>query len=759
MKSIRNHTVKYIALLMIAILFLGIGALPKPQVFADETGITQEVKDELAANGKYMLKASNQNLALYVEGSAGHFAVVNKKTNAIWYSIPQDIKEDKISKGATINENKSELILEYMGVQDVNTSNEKQKTNSQVACVVNGMITVEDIDNGVTVLYEFDEEELDIKIPVKYVLHEDYLETSIDIENIDEGNKALIVSIKFLPNFGAANPNKTGYLFIPDGSGAVAGFNRGIVPYKEYNKPVYGSDKAVVEDEKSVFEEDIRFPVFGTVIDGAGAMMGIITKGDGAATIAAKTGSSKHYYNAISSQLMYRIYSETNGLYAVKKDGSTLIYTLTETPFGLKSYDVRYYFLDEAESSYVGMAKKYRKYLIDEKGLEKRLSKPSLALNIYGSIETPANFLGITYNKKRELTTFEQAQKILSDLKSNGVNDITVQYIGWNNNGVFNRQFPDDADALSILGGNDGFESLVSYFDKNKLNYYFTTDFVEFSESTWFGASAKGDAVKAPNGDVATQYQYSMVTYEQKLYDYTWVYAKPTSLPDITEDFLEDYKSLGLKSIGLSNIGSMVYSDFETDEGTYRSVNVNKVAEFLSKVDIEDMAIDGGNAYALPYSSMVFNAPMTSSNYDIFEYDVPFYQMVLHGYVNYTTPTAVQTIDIRGTFLKCLETGSDMLFSCMGDDAYNTSETRLSHLYSSQYSLWKDEAIQYYKEYKTVNDKVYDKEITEHALIAEGVYKTTYSNGTSIYVNYNSEDVVIGEMIIGAENYLVKEAA
>ena len=759
MKSIKNHTIKYLALLMMAILFLGIGALPKAQVVADETEVSPEIQEELATSGKYALKASNDNLAFYVESATGHFAVVNKKANSVWYSIPQDPKEDKISKGAVINENKSELVVEYMGVNDVNTNNEKQRTNSQVGCVINGMITVESIDNGVTVLYEFDEEELGFKIPVKYVLHEDYLETSIDLKNLDEGDKCILVSIKFLPTFGAANPSKTGYLFVPDGSGAIAGFNRGVVPYQEYNKTVYGNDMAIVEEDQVVSEEDIRFPVFGSVIDGAGAMMGVITEGDGAASIIAKTGSSKLYYNTISSQLMYRIYSESKGLYAVQRDGSTLIYTLTETPSGLDSYTVRYYFLDGEEASYVGMAKKYREYLVEEKSFKKNLSEPSLALNIYGSIETPANILGITYDKKRELTTFAQAQKMLEELKSKGVNNITLQYIGWNNNGVFNRYYPDDADALSILGGNDGFEDLVSYLNKNKVNYYFTTDFLEFSEGSLFGASAKSDATKAPNGDVATQYQYSIVTYEQKKYDYTWVYVRPDSLAGLAQDFLDDYKDLGLDSIGLSKIGSMVYSDFDSSEGTYRSVNVNTFADFLSKVGIKNIAIDGGNAYALPYSARVFEAPMTSSNYDIFDYDVPFYQMVLHGYINYTTPTAVQTISIRSTFLKCLETGSDMLFSCVGDNAYNTSETRMSHLYSSQYSLWKDEAIGYYKEYSAVNAKVYDKEITDHAQIAEGVYKTVYSNGVTVYVNYNREDVTVGEMIIGAENYVVKEAA
>ena len=50
-------------------------------------------------------------------------------------------------------------------------------------------------------------------------------------------------------------------------------------------------------------------------------------------------------------------------------------------------------------------------------------------------------------------------------------------------------------------------------------------------------------------------------------------------------------------------------------------------------------------------------------------------------------------------------------------------------------------------------DGLADKAITEHTFVQEKVSKTTYSDGTVIYVNYTERDVTAEGQYVEARNY------
>ena len=754
-----SRVVRYLALLLMASILVSV-AIPQNSNVSATAEIVAIAEEQLKSEGGYQKKMESNSLNFYIETSTGKFAVVNKNTGATWYSNPTDLDQNKTDKGLTRTNVQSQLLLEYVNVLDVNKNAFTSITNSFAMCNSSygntGGITVSEREDG-TVKVEYDFGTLGIKIPVIYSLKEDYFEASVDFANVDEGDDNRIINLTFLPYFGAAGPDKNGYLFVPDGCGAVAEFNSGIIPYAAYNKTIYGDDNANLADTSVTQEEQIRFPVFGTVVEGSGAMMGTITSGDGSAKISVKTNSSKTYYNSICTEIAYRICAEGQGIFASKNNGEKRILTLTDAPYAVDKYTVRYNFLDGEDASYAGMAKTYRNYLIEEKGLKKNVSKPSLALEIYGALETEENILGVSYMKDQKLTSFSDAKSILTQLTKSGVDNIALQYVGWNNNGVFNREYPTAAKPLSSLGGKKQFNALVDYMNENDVEYYFTTDLVTFSENVW-GITAKKNSTKTTNGDNAEQYEYSVVTYQKNMDIDPWYLLRPQDLIAKSQKFFKSYSKLGVNSIALSQIGDIIYSDFASDGGIFRSKSIEYFEEFVKSIDIDKIAIDGGNSYVVPYASRVFDAPVTSSQYDIFTYDVPFFQMVLHGYVNYTTCPVVQSVDQDVTFLKSLETGADLLYICTSDDAYTLRETRLASLYSSKFSIWKDNAVKYYEKNSAVNSKIWDQEITDHALVGDDLFKTVYANGVTVYVNYSDKEQTVDGVTVKAENYAVKEA-
>ena len=706
---------------------------------------------------KMVCNSADNSASLFIDEN-GHFELKNNITNKSWYSIPQNPENDNISAGITVNDTRSELLIEYILREDVNTQYSSQKSNSESMCN-NDAIKVTEIKNGFRVLYNF--EEIGIKIPVEYKFVDSCFEASVIIDEIDEGKKSYLISLDLLPYFGAGNHEENGYLFVPDGSGAIAEFNKNIKPVKNYEKRVYGDDLAHSDDAKTSKEYDIKLPVFG-IITGNNGLMGVITEGDGAASISAKTGSDEIYYNSISSKMIYRICAKDDALYKKDRQGSTdgnYIYTLTSTEFGLKRYTVLYYLLSGENANYSGMARKYKEYLSDKYGLSLKKSSSKLGIRAYGAVEEKKNFLGISYYKKKALTTYSQMEEILNDLTENGITDIAVQYIGWTGNGVTKRVIPLDANAMSVLGGKKKLESLLNYSKDKKINLYLDNDVLYYKKSG-NGVSVRRDATKTPSGDTAKIYDYSMVTSLQD------TKVEPSYLLSIREleKILNKYNGkaskLNIDSISFSTLGNTLYSDFKAKSGIYRAKNVLILQEQLKKLSqkYDKLALSDGNAYAIPFTDEIFDAPMASSGYDIFAYDVPFYQMVVNGFSSYTTSSVIQSVDYDAIFLKAIETGSDLLFDCIYADSAEVTDTELSGSYSSQYKSWKEKAIKSYKEIEEISKKLNGSNIKEHSRIANDVYCTVYENGIKIIVNYNGDEITVDGITVKGKSYAVVEA-
>ncbi len=165
------------------------------------------------------------------------------------------------------------------------------------------------------------------------------------------------------------------------------------------------------------------------------------------------------------------------------------------------------------------------------------------------------------------------------------------------------------------------------------------------------------------------------------------------------------------------------------------------------------LSFNGGNAYVLPYADLITEVPTHSSGYDLFNEDVPFYQAVLHGWISYTTESIPQSGNPEVTFLTGVETGSELLYVGIYEDASALFDTEFDHLYGSSYKLWMTQALGYYKSYMPLLEKVKDQVITQHGKLEDGVYLTGYADGTQVVVNYNDADVTVNGVTIPAGGF------
>ena len=164
-----------------------------------------------------------------------------------------------------------------------------------------------------------------------------------------------------------------------------------------------------------------------------------------------------------------------------------------------------------------------------------------------------------------------------------------------------------------------------------------------------------------------------------------------------------------------------------------------------------------GNLYALQHSDIIYDAPIGSSSYRNCGEEVPFYQIVFHGYKLYSGTAWNHSDDPENYILKCIEYGAVPYYQW----AYAPSST-VKNTYSSEYYLLGyadtfDSAVENCLRMNERLSSAVSSRIVNHTAVLSGVYRTDYENGLSVTVNYNDTAVNIGGVQIAPHDWSVTE--
>ncbi|WP_409347172.1 DUF5696 domain-containing protein [Paenibacillus sp. MBLB4367] len=588
-------------------------------------------------------------------------------------------------------------------------------------------------------------------IPVEYVLEGDNFRAGIPGGQIGETPEFPLHTVQLLPFFASAGTDKNGYMFVPDGSGALIHLNNQKKSSPSYEVPLYGKDETPLQKREPQQSQKSRLPVFGMKQDDQ-AVVAIIEKGDALATVKADTSGKLNAYNSVSGMFELR----TMEMFRYRA-GRVSKETPQFSPLYQGDVALRYAFLSGSSAGYVGMAKTYRNYLVQTnrmRKLEAGADTPFM-LQLAGSIPTRQTFLGIPYQSVDSLTSFEQATKLLGELKQKGLSRMRVQYTGWFNGGITHR-YPDDIAVDGALGGESGFKSFIRYAESNRIELFPDVSFLRVYEDG-HGFKPSRDAARFMERTSAKRYDVNPVTL--RLGDFAYYVLSPGKLPGLVDSFLADYGKFKLKGLSLRDLGEDVNSDVKAKAVIDRQKSAGLNAESVKKVadTVGSAMVSGGNAYAIPFAQTIVNAPLSSSRFSIADEEVPFFQIVLHGYADYAgVPANLDTNqDTREQLLKTLETGASVYYEWFYEQPSAVKETKFNGLYSSYYEDWMDEALQVYMETNKVLKDVQGQTIEGHEKLADNVFRTTYEKGKTITVNYNDQAVTVNGVRIEAQGYVV----
>lgn len=566
----------------------------------------------------------------------------------------------------------------------------------------------------------------------------------------------ILASITLLQYFGAGRSETGGYLMIPDGSGALIAYNTdGNKKGQTIQKPVYGTDYAMVNSYSfNALTEQAYFPVFGNKA-GEQAFLGILEEGEAMATIYSETGNLLTGYETVYPIYHYITSSTVNYSDGTKLSGA---YTYHDTRPYSGDYAVRYCLLSGEDAGYVGMAKAYRAYLIGTGAIAEEASQSAEEAPVYvevlGTVEKEETFLGIPYQTYAELTTFEQAERIIEELSDGGVGNLKLRYTGWANNGM-NYEVSNHVDVMNCLGGSRKLQELWSYAGQQGAEVFPDVDFATVRKDKKFD----GYSASRNSADSLQREDLYLVTPKElttlNVLQYVFWSVSPAYWPDYMGKYFRDYDKLGLDSISIGSFGTMLYGDYNRKASMSREEVKDIVSGNVEKLTGDKKVMtEGANAYMLPYVTDIVNMPLSSSSYTAVDETIPFLQLVLHGSVGYSSPTLNLQDNIRDTFLKCIEYGASPYFTVAYDNAAELKNTVYDMYYSVDYRVWQQEILRYGSEFEEAYNGLGGLAMTNHEKLQDGVYRTTYEDGTSFLVNYNDIEVTADGKQIPANSYL-----
>lgn len=591
-------------------------------------------------------------------------------------------------------------------------------------------------------------------ISIVYRINNNRLEVEIPQQEIEYRTDVPLTKISLLPYFGAGSTEDTGYLLVPEGSGAIIDFNNGKSNLAAYYAQLYGWDYGLKRDVV-VDETRVAFPVYG-IANGDSSMISVVDSYSTTATIQADVSGRRGSYN--SAYVTYDMIHSSQMDISAKSDATVLAFEE-----GLPEGNIKqcYYFIEG--TSYVDMAETYRDYLTEKYPELTKVTDAELpvAVEFIGAVDRVKQILGMPVTMPEVLTSFKDAKAILEEMTGAGYKNLSVRYSGWMNGGI-DHSIPKDIDLTSGMGGKKALKALLSYAEGNDIDVYLSGRTQNVYDSNIFDGYIKSrDVAKYLSREEVETPEFSHIWFgglnESRVEAHHLL--RPSVCATLMQN-LADYAKEYNTGVGYEDAGYLLSGDYNRRRPVTREESMQMQVEKLAaaKENGVPVLLTGGNEYALPYADLITDMDLEGKDYLIFDREVPFYQIAIHGLVNYTGSAMNLSDDPVDVLLKSAESGAGLAFAYIAASADILQDTEYMDFFGANYDGWKDIAKEYYLRYKEEMAGLNDKFIIDHQILAKGVTATTYEDNTVVYVNQNDSAYDDGTVSIPARDYLVERS-
>jgi hypothetical protein len=678
--------------------------------------------------------AENDKLKLYVNRDSLALKIIDKRTGYIWNSGLAENREYKLNDRWR-NMANSAVTITY--IDDKNKEYVENVFSEETTTELN----LE--ENGFTAVINF--KKADIVLQLEVELDGEDLVVRIPESKIGEGENGKLVSLRLYPFLGAVHGNEiNGYMFIPDGSGALIRFDENSRANSPYQASVYGNDEGFtrsVDDKKDTQEQTsppqkITMPVYGIVHEAKkNGLFTVIENGSEYGELIAYPSGVSTNFNWVTSDYHYRYqYFQPTS----RSMSGYNTYQKNRNQFDIKE---RTTFLVKEDADYVGMAKSYQQYLVESGKLSRKKDEVDVRLEFLGGEVKE----GILWDSVLKMTSINDLPKYVRQLQQQNVENMHIVYRGWTKGGLTGT-FPEKFPIEKELGSKADYKDTILQLKKKDIPLYFYTDYTKAYEGAG-GFSGSTDVARKKNGE----------TMNFSTFDRNYFYLSPKDSLELAKKEIDDYKENSISKLAMDTSANVLFSDFNSDKSATRREMVDLYTDMHELLDKEvgSLSLYQPNDYLWSVTERYLDIPMYSSNYSFVTDTVPFIQIVLKGYIPYYAPFSNFHFNRDEEVLRMVEYGANPSFYLTTQSSQLLMNTPSRDLYTSEFDKWEDEIVRQYEMIQESLGEVEGASIESRYIHETGVVEVTYSNGKSIIVNYTNEPYMIDGIEVKAKWFKV----
>ncbi len=708
-----------------------------------------EATADLLQDGKYVSVAKTDSLELFYNETKGAIQVKDLKSGYVWKSVVDNDVFDVDSlnnlwKGYV----QSPIGITYNDLKKRDTAPKQSYAGADCK-----WLATEYIPNGVAVEYGFTTP--GIYVTIEYTLEDDQLVVRVPVDKIREEYKYAVTSIEVLPYLGASAGNEEGYLFYPDGSGAITTYEKvNTRPSNVLRASYYAYTNRTVSFMNLWSSDDYdhytaSLPVYG-IKNGDYALFALVSDGEENSGVDVyPSGTNRMSLNHIGFSLFTRNIFDARANSISNGTATNSAGTIQRVDKALIAEDkeIRYFFLSGDEASYSGMADTYRDYLLAE-GLLKQADNSGGEMPLGLQLLMGTAKEGMVFDEYIPMTSYAQVEEILERLKAAGVGNMELVLEAWQD-GYDNYE---PWGPASKLGGKSGLKNLNQYLESNPQTRVYLGVDTTYATSKTSGLKEDEDvAYNGLNVQVAASDMDGMNYYM----------LNPQAAFERNDGLLKKLDSYGRMGVSYETAGLYVYPDYniERRDGVFtKAQTADKVREMLAATEASGrgIAVRGSNQYVYNSADYLYNLREGNYGLSISDYSVPFVQMVVSGLIPYTTEGAGNlAYDLQVQKLKWIEYGALPYFYLTYESALNLRDTGYDILFSSTYVDWEEIMLETYREFRENLSAVYGQQMVEHKFLTDDLIRVEYANGVKIYVNYGDVPASAEGVNVPAKDYLV----
>ena len=684
------------------------------------------------AGGERILAAKNERLALYVYPDCCRIDIEDALTGKIWSST----MNDETAEGLKIIPAQQKRITSLLAVNCTNLKTGLGVVNNMALMAEKDLTaSYELMENGVRFTYYLGTYQVGVQAEI--MLDGDSLLVRVPYGGIREDGDFSLVSVDMLPFLFSATDKAEGFFLYPDGCGAVMEF-QDYAHYKESTRlyPVYG-DFTKQTHLLDMFDQEApqaMMPVFAMNRGGRG-MLAIIEEGAETSRVSLNCSNNIIGINYLFANFQYR------RSFADRRVTDRDIRVFDKNDI-VTDYQLRVLFLEEEDPDYSVMACAWRDYLLDTGALARGEHRPQVAIDLF--MNAPEE--GLLFDTPRTVTTLRQAADILTALDGLGVKNIRASVKGWTAGGY--GETPDHFPLSGQIGGDGDLKHLLDTAHSLGASVSLTANFME-AKSDQGGYSHRNDVVYTGNHMILTDL------------DETVFMLSPDVAAEKFHQFLTKAKTFSLDGVRFEGMGEFVAYNYGSRRYTTAAQSLASYRDMLEETRAAFGAAEavGGNTGLLGKADFFTNVPYEDFGYQATTASVPFYQIALHGLVDYAGKPGNLSSDLEREVLRWVEMGYAPYFELTHDNTEELMYTDYQSLFSAEYTAWQERVAWAAKQFtEGPLAELCGQCILRHERLSDTLVKVTYENGTAVYVNYALEAARAEGIEISAQGWTAVKA-